>query len=226
MKPVIELKNVSKVYELGKVEVKALKEINLKIERNKFVGIIGPSGSGKSTLLHVMCCLSRPTSGKVYIDGVDTSELNDNELAKIRGEKIGFVFQNFNLIQRLTALENVMLPMWFVGKKEEDRKEKAKKLLEMVGLSHRIKHRPSELSGGERQRVAIARALANDPSVIVADEPTGNLDSKAGKEIINIFKDLHRRDRTILLVTHDLNIAKRTKKKIYIKDGKIEKVIE
>ncbi|MCD6367764.1 MAG: ABC transporter ATP-binding protein [Candidatus Aenigmarchaeota archaeon] len=226
MKPVIELKNVSKVYELGKVEVKALKEINLKIERNKFVGIIGPSGSGKSTLLHVMCCLSRPTSGKVYIDGVDTSELNDNELAKIRGEKIGFVFQNFNLIQRLTALENVMLPMWFVGKKEEDRKEKAKKLLEMVGLGHRIKHRPSELSGGERQRVAIARALANDPSVIVADEPTGNLDSKAGKEIINIFKDLHRRDRTILLVTHDLNIAKRTKKKIYIKDGKIEKVIE
>ena len=223
MKLLIELKNVKKVYRMGKVEVPALKGINLKIKRNEFVSIVGASGSGKSTLLNVMCCLSRPTEGKVLIEGKDTAKMSDDELAVIRGEKIGFVFQTFNLIQRLTALENVMLPMWFLGKGEMERKERAKKLLEMVGLGHRIKHKPSELSGGERQRVAIARALANDPPIIVGDEPTGNLDSKTGKEIINIFKELYKQGRTIILVTHDMSIARQAKRRIYLKDGKIIK---
>lgn len=224
MNPLIELKNVKKVYRMGKVDVPALKGINLKIKRNEFVSIVGASGSGKSTLLNVMCCLSRPTEGKVLIEGKDTAKMSDDELAVIRGEKIGFVFQTFNLIQRLTALENVMLPMWFLGKGEKERKERAKKLLEMVGLGHRIKHKPSELSGGERQRVAIARALANDPPIIVGDEPTGNLDSKTGKEIINIFKELYKQGRTIILVTHDMSIARQAKRRIYLKDGKIIKM--
>ncbi len=223
MKPLIELKNVKKVYRMGKVEVPALKGINLKIKRNEFISIVGASGSGKSTLLNVMCCLSRPTEGKVLIEGKDTAKMSDDELAVIRGEKIGFVFQTFNLIQRLTALENVMLPMWFLGKGEKEMKERAKKLLEMVGLGHRIKHKPSEMSGGERQRVAIARALANDPPIIVGDEPTGNLDSKSGKEIISIFKELYKQGRTIILVTHDMSIARQAKRRIYLKDGKIIK---
>jgi len=224
MKPIIELRNAKKIYKMGQVEVRALDGVSLKIEKNEFISIIGPSGSGKSTLLDVMCCLSRPTEGKVFIDGKDTSKMNDDELAYIRGRKIGFVFQTFNLIQRLTALENVMLPMWFIGKPESERKKRAKEVLKAVGLEKRIKHRPSEMSGGERQRVAIARALANNPSIIVGDEPTGNLDSKAGKEILNIFENLYREGRTVILVTHDLSIAKPTKKRIYIKDGKIEKM--
>ena len=224
MKPIIELKNVKKNYQLGKVNVMALDGITMKINKNEFISIVGASGSGKSTLLHVMCCLSRPTEGKVLIDGKNTAEMDDNELAIIRGKKIGFVFQTFNLIQRLSALENVTLPMWFLGKSEKEREERAKKLLKMVGLEHRMKHKPSEMSGGERQRVAIARALANDPPVIVGDEPTGNLDSKTGKEIINIFRNLYDQGRTVILVTHDLNIAKRTKRRIYLKDGKIIKM--
>jgi len=224
MKPIIELRNAKKIYKMGQVEVRALDGVSLKIDKNEFISIIGPSGSGKSTLLDVMCCLSRPTEGKVFIDGKDTSKMNDDELAYIRGRKIGFVFQTFNLIQRLTALENVMLPMWFIGKPESERKKRAKEVLKAVGLEKRIKHRPSEMSGGERQRVAIARALANNPSIIVGDEPTGNLDSKAGKEILNIFENLYREGRTVILVTHDLSIAKPTKKRIYIKDGKIEKM--
>jgi len=224
MKPIIELKNVKKNYQLGKVNVMALDGITMKINKNEFISIVGASGSGKSTLLHVMCCLSRPTEGKVLIDGKNTAEMDDNELAIIRGKKIGFVFQTFNLIQRLSALENVTLPMWFLGKSEKEREERAKKLLKMVGLEHRMKHKPSEMSGGERQRVAIARALANDPPVIVGDEPTGNLDSKTGKEIINIFRNLYKQGRTVILVTHDLNIAKQTKRRIYLKDGKIIKM--
>ncbi|MCK4634794.1 MAG: ABC transporter ATP-binding protein [Candidatus Aenigmarchaeota archaeon] len=223
MKTIIELKNVKKIYQMGIVQVKALDGISFKINRNEFMSVVGASGSGKSTLLNVMCCLSRPSEGKVLIEGRDIAEMDDNELAVIRGREIGFVFQTFNLIQRLSALENVTLPMWFMGKSEEERVERAKKLLKMVGLEHRMKHRPSELSGGERQRVAIARSLANDPPIIVGDEPTGNLDSKTGKEILNIFKDLYKQGRTVILVTHDASIAKETKKRIYIKDGKIEK---
>ncbi len=224
MKTIIELKNVKKIYQMGQVQVKALDDISFKINKNEFISVVGASGSGKSTLLNVMCCLSRPTEGKVLIEGRDIAEMNDNELAVIRGKEIGFVFQTFNLIQRLSALENVTLPIWFVGKSEEERTERAKKLLKMVGLEHRIKHKPSEMSGGERQRVAIARSLANDPPIIVGDEPTGNLDSKTGKEILNIFKTLYKQGRTVILVTHDASIAKETKKRIYIKDGKIEKM--
>lgn len=225
MKSLIELKNVKKIYKMGQIEVKALDGINLKINRNEFISIIGPSGSGKSTLLDVMCCLSRPTEGKVFIDGKDTSEMNDDELAYIRGRKIGFVFQTFNLIQRLSAIENVMLPMWFIGKSEDERRKRAKEVLKAVGLEKRIKHRPSEMSGGERQRVAIARALANNPPIIVGDEPTGNLDSKAGKDILNIFSELHKQGRTVVIVTHDPMIAKKTKRRVYIMDGKIEKEV-
>ena len=224
MKPIIELKNVKKNYQLGKVNVTALDGVTMKINKNEFISIVGASGSGKSTLLHVMCCLSRPTEGKVLIDGKNIAEMDENELAIIRGKKIGFVFQTFNLIQRLSALENVTLPMWFLGKSEKEREERAKKLLKMVGLEHRMKHKPSEMSGGERQRVAIARALANDPPVIVGDEPTGNLDSKTGKEIISIFRNLYKQGRTVILVTHDIEIAKRTKRRIYLKDGKIIKM--
>jgi len=224
VKPLIEMKNVSKIYKMDHFEIRALDGINLQINRNEFIAIVGASGSGKSTLLDVMCCLSRPTLGKVLIEGRDISKMSDNELAVIRGQKIGFVFQTFNLIQRLSALENVMLPMWFVGKSEEDQKERAKRILEDVNLGNRIKHRPSELSGGERQRVAIARALANDPPIIVGDEPTGNLDSRTGKEILNILKELYKQGRTVILVTHDVNIAREAKKKIYLKDGKIEKM--
>lgn len=223
MKPIIELKDVEKIYRMGQTEVRALDGISMKINKNEFMAIVGASGSGKSTLLDVMCCLSRPTHGKVTIDGRDIAHMDDNELAKIRGKKIGFVFQTFNLIQRLSGLENVALPMWFMGKSEAERDERARELLKMVGLEHRMKHRPSELSGGERQRVAIARSLANDPDIIVGDEPTGNLDSKTGREILNIFRNLYKQGKTVVLVTHDLGIARETKKRIYLKDGKIEK---
>ncbi len=223
MKNIIELKKVKKIYKMGKIEVNALNGVSFKINKNEFISIVGASGSGKSTLLNVMCCLSRPTEGKVTIGGRDISKMDDNELAVIRGKKIGFVFQTFNLIQRLNAVENVTLPMWFVGKSEGERRERALKLLKMVGLEKRIDHRPSEMSGGERQRVAIARSLANNPSIIVGDEPTGNLDSKTGKEILNIFKDLYKKGKTVILVTHDKSIAKQAKKRIYLKDGKIEK---
>jgi putative ABC transport system ATP-binding protein len=224
MKPIIELKNAKKIYQMGHVEVKALDGVSLKINKNEFISIVGASGSGKSTMLTVMSCLSRPTEGKVLIDGRDIAEMDDNELAVIRGQKIGFVFQTFNLIQRLSALENVTLPMWFMGKNESERRKRAKKLLEMVGLGHRITHRPSEMSGGERQRVAMARSLANDPPIVVGDEPTGNLDSKTGKEILNIFRSLYKQGKTVIIVTHDVNIAKETKKRVYLKDGKIEKM--
>ncbi|MCD6477390.1 MAG: ABC transporter ATP-binding protein [Candidatus Aenigmarchaeota archaeon] len=225
MKPLIELKNVKKIYRMGNIDVKALNGVNLKINRNELISIIGPSGSGKSTLLDVMCCLNRPTEGKVFIEGRDTSKMNDDELAYIRGRKIGFVFQTFNLIQRLTALENVMLPMWFVGKPEKERRRRAMKVLNEVGLKNRANHKPSEMSGGERQRVAIARALVNDPPIIVGDEPTGNLDSKSGMEILKIFEKLHKQGRTVIIVTHDIKIANKTKRKIHIRDGKIEKEV-
>jgi len=221
MKPVVELKNVSKKYKMDDVEVQALYNINLKIKSEEFVSIIGPSGSGKSTMLHIMGCLDRPTTGYVFIDGINTSELSDNELAKIRGSKIGFVFQTFNLINRLTALENVMLPMWFNNVPKEQRKKRAQQLLKEVGLEKRMLHTPNQLSGGERQRVAIARALANDPAIILADEPTGNLDTKSGKEILKIFEKLNKRGRTIVIITHDLNIARVSEKIIHIMDGRL-----
>ncbi len=218
----IKLENVWKIYQLGEVRVNALKGINLEIAPGGFITIMGSSGSGKSTLLHILGCLDIPTQGKVSFEGEDISELSQNQLSEIRGQKIGFVFQQFNLIANLNALENVMLPMTFQGVSEKDRKEKAKTILASFGLEKRLFHRPSELSGGEQQRIAIARALANDPDIILADEPTGNLDSVTGKQILEILTDLHKKKKkTIIVITHDPNIASYSKEIINIKDGQI-----
>ncbi len=220
MESVVELKNVEKEYIMGEVKIKAINGVSLKIRKSENVAIMGPSGSGKSTMLHLIGCLDRPTKGKIFIDGKNVSNLSGNELAKIRREKIGFIFQFFNLIPTFTALGNVELPMIF--SKKQNRKERAKELLKAVGLGHRLYHYPSQLSGGETQRVAIARALANDPEIILADEPTGNLDSKSGKEIMDILVKLNKeRGTTLLIVTHDNSIAKHAKRIIKLKDGKI-----
>ncbi|MEM5853095.1 MAG: ABC transporter ATP-binding protein [Candidatus Aenigmatarchaeota archaeon] len=224
MKPTVELKNVSKIYKMDEVEVVALKDVNLKIMEKEFVAIIGPSGSGKSTLLHLIGLLDKPTSGKVFLDGIDTSKLKDKQLARLRGEKIGFVFQFFNLYPTLTALENVELPMIIAEKNKKESEKRAIELLKKVGLEKRADHLPSQLSGGERQRVAIARALANDPALILADEPTGNLDSKSGEEIMKIFDKLKEDGKTIVMVTHEMNIARYAERIIYLKDGRIIKV--
>jgi len=220
--PILRLEDVWKTYHIGEVETKALQGISLEINRGSFVSIVGPSGSGKSTLLNIMGLLDFPDEGKVFIEGKDISTLSLNEIAQIRGEKLGFVFQQFNLIQHLSALENVILPMIFQGVKENEAKERAKKLLALVELEEKINRKPFQLSGGEQQRVAIARALINNPAIILADEPTGNLDSKTGKMIMEIFKKLHKEEnRTIVVVTHDSYIASYGEQKILIQDGKI-----
>ena len=217
----IQTRNLTKIYKLGKVEVVALKDINLEIEAGEFVSITGPSGSGKSTLLHLLGCLDTPTSGQYILEG---TEINRQvNLSQIRREKIGFVFQTFNLLPRLTALENVEVPMIYKGLLAGERKARAQELLESVGLGSRINHRPNELSGGERQRVAIARALANNPSVILADEPTGNLDSKSGAEILKILTNLNQQGTTVILVTHEKFIAEQADRTIKIFDGRIVK---
>ena len=217
----IKLENVWKVYQLGTVELPVLKGINLEIFPGNFVVILGPSGSGKSTLLHIIGLLDTPTIGKVFLKDEDTSKLSEDELAQIRGKEIGFIFQQFNLLSNLTALENVMMPMIFQGITEKERRERAEFLLESVGLKERMLHRPFELSGGEQQRIAIARSLSNNPEVIVADEPTGNLDSKSGQKILEILKKLNKKGRTIILVTHNKEIASAAERIINIKDGKI-----
>jgi putative ABC transport system ATP-binding protein len=217
----VNLKGVGKVYGMDGVEVRALNNVDLSIDKNEFVAIMGPSGSGKSTLLQLIGCLDRPTSGKVFLDAVDISKINDNELARLRGREIGFVFQTFNLYPTLTALENVELPMMIIEKSKKERRARALELLKTVGLKERADHLPSQLSGGERQRIAIARALANDPEIILADEPTGNLDSISGSEVMKIFVNLHESGKTIVVITHDENIASHAKKIVKIKDGKI-----
>jgi len=222
MKPVIELNQVSKTYKMDDIEVQALNNVDLKIRKKEFVAITGPSGSGKSTLLHMIGCLDRPSSGKIFLDGTDISKLNDSELARLRGRKIGFVFQFFYLYPTLTAKENVELPMMIVEQNKDTRGKKALELLKIVGLEKRAGHLPSQLSGGERQRVAIARALANDPSLLLADEPTGNLDSKAGKEIMGLFVNLSEEGRTIVVVTHEDYIASHAESVVKIKDGRIQ----
>lgn len=221
MSSVIELDHVSKVYKMDEVKVQALNNVDLKIKEKEFMAIMGPSGSGKSTMLQMIGCLDRPSSGKVFIDGTDISKLDDMKLARLRGQKIGFVFQYFNLYPSMTAQGNVELPMMIVEKEKEYREKKSLELLKIVGLEERAKHLPSQLSGGERQRVAIARALANDPSFILADEPTGNLDSKSGSDVMKIFVKLNKEGKTMIIVTHDETIASHAKRIVKVKDGEI-----
>jgi putative ABC transport system ATP-binding protein len=217
----IRTESITKVYNLGKTVVEALRGVTLEIEQGEYVAIMGPSGSGKSTLMHLLGCLDTPTSGKYFFADKDISLLNDVELASLRNKKVGFVFQTFNLLPRLSALQNVELPLVYGGSNSKLRREKAKAMLKRVGLSERMSHRPNELSGGELQRVAVARALVNEPSIILADEPTGNLDSKTGAEIMKLFDVLATEGNTIVLVTHDPNVANHAKRKIRIVDGKV-----
>lgn len=217
----IEFKKVTKIYETYEIQTYALNEVDLFIEKNEFVAVMGPSGSGKSTLLNIVGCLDKPTKGEYYLEGVNIGELNDKTLAKIRNKKIGFIFQTFNLIHDLTAIENVEIPLLYAGLSTKERKEKAKQMLIKVGLGARLNHYPYQLSGGQQQRVAIARALVNEPLILVADEPTGNLDTNTGCEIMNILTTLHQEGMTILMVTHDREWANYAKRIIQIKDGRI-----
>ncbi|MGE0032354.1 ABC transporter ATP-binding protein [Pseudothermotoga sp.] len=218
---IIRVENVKKIYRMGDNEVRALDGVSLVVEEGEFLIVMGPSGSGKTTLLHLMGCLDKPTEGEIYIASTPVSKLNDPQLAKIRNKMVGFVFQQFNLLPRLTALENVELPMIYAGVPKAARRRKAKELLELVGLGDRLHHRPTQLSGGQMQRVAIARALANDPVVLLADEPTGNLDSKSGEEILKIFSGLNKRGQTIVIVTHDPEVARHGDRIVRMRDGKI-----
>ncbi len=223
---IINLVDVWKIYKMGEVDVKALSGVNLKVKKGEFLAIQGRSGSGKSTLVNAIGCLDVPTKGKIYLDGRDISKLSESSLAQIRGKKIGFVFQQFNLIHTLTALENIMLPMMFQDVSMEKREKRAKELLELVGLGDRTHHRPNQLSGGEQQRVAIARALANDPDVILADEPTGNLDTKTGLMVMSFLKKLNKQGKTIVMVTHDDYLAKAAHRRAYLEDGQIVKSLK
>jgi len=218
----IRAENLWKVYELEKQEVRALQGVSFAVMPNEFMAIMGPSGGGKSTLMNILGCLDTPTDGNYHLNGRLVSALTENELAHIRNREIGFVFQVFNLLPRATAFRNVELPLIYKGTRKSDREAKVRRALEMVEMSARMSHRPSELSGGERQRVAIARALVNEPSIILADEPTGNLDSRTGAEIINLFRKLHDQGNTIIIVSHDKEIADQTQRIIFLRDGKIE----
>lgn len=218
----VRVEGVRKTYMLGTHPVEVLKGVDLSVEKGEFVAIMGRSGSGKSTLMNLMGCLDRPTAGEVYIDGVAVSPLADNELARIRGRKVGFVFQTFNLISRMSARENVELPMVYQGVPSAVRRRRAEELLSQMGLGDRYDHKPPVLSGGERQRVAIARALANEPTLVLADEPTGNLDSKRGREIMEIFSELNENGTTIVMVTHDAEVAGYAHRRVVLKDGLIE----
>jgi putative ABC transport system ATP-binding protein len=225
MTVVLEARDVHKTYPLGKVEVSALRGVTIEIEQGEFVAILGPSGSGKSTLLHVLGGLDRPDKGSIYIDGINLSTLNDAKLAEVRLHKIGFVFQFFNLLPRLTALKNVELPLTLADVSEKESVQKATEMLELVGLKDRMHHRPTELSGGEQQRVAVARALINDPKIVLADEPTGNLDTKTGWEIVSLMKRLStEKNQTFVVVTHDQGVAENANRIIHLKDGVIQGV--
>ncbi len=215
----MQIENLERVYHLGKANVAALKGVSFNIEDGEFVAIMGPSGSGKSTLMHILGCLDRPTQGRYYLEGHDISKLSDNQLAEIRNKNIGFVFQQFNLLPRMNSLHNVEIPLIYRHTRRSTRLEKAKKALERVGLGERLHHKPSEVSGGEKQRVAIARALINDPSLILADEPTGNLDTRTGNEIMKIFHNLNQQGHTIIVVTHENEIARQARRVIRLRDG-------
>jgi putative ABC transport system ATP-binding protein len=221
-KDVIRLDNVSKVYQMGEVEVAALKGVSLRIKKGDFVAITGSSGSGKSTMMNLVGCLDLPSSGSIFLDNRNISDMHESELAQVRGKTIGFIFQQFHLIPSLDALENVMLPLEFQDMGTDEARQKASHYLNIVGLSDRMHHLPSQLSGGQQQRVAIARALSNNPEVILADEPTGNLDSKAGQEVLALLRDLWKKEgKTIIMVTHDLDLAKEARTQVHLKDGQI-----
>ena len=219
----LEIKKVKKIYQMGKVKVEALRGVSFYIDKGEFVAIMGPSGSGKSTLMHIIGCLDQPTEGNFIIGGKDVSKLNDDRLAEIRNKRIGFVFQQFNLLSRTSVLHNVEIPLIYAGLKSKQRRKLAMQALESVGLGDRVKHKPNEISGGEKQRAAIARALVNNPLIILADEPTGNLDTKIGEEIMKIFDKLHQEGHTIIMVTHEAEIARHARRIIHLRDGLIEK---
>ena len=221
--PVIQLRGVKKNYEIGEHSVFALRGVDLDIRRNEYVAIMGPSGSGKSTLMNVVGCLDTPSEGEYWLEGNQVSEMNDDQLARIRNRHIGFVFQTFNLLPRATALHNVELPLIYAGLRRNERNDRAKNVLNLVGLGDRMSHRPAELSGGQRQRVAIARALVTEPSILLADEPTGNLDSRTSEEIMRLLEDLHDGGQTIVLVTHEADIAAHARRRITLRDGIIER---
>lgn len=215
----IDLKNITKTYDMGSVQVEVLRGITMHVGEGEFIAIVGPSGSGKSTLMNMIGCLDTPTTGEYYLDGKEISTYNEKQLSKIRNQKIGFIFQKFNLLPKLSALENVELPLIYRGMSQKERRQRSIDALTKVGLSDRMNHKPTELSGGQQQRVAIARALAGDPPVLLADEPTGNLDSKSGSDVMNLIKQLSSEGKTIVLITHDNEIAMEAKKTIIIKDG-------
>lgn len=218
---VFEFRNVSKSYVMGEATVHALDGVDVRVETGEFLAILGPSGSGKSTLMHIMGCMDQPTEGEVVLDGTELSKISKGKLARIRRSKIGFVFQSFNLLPKLSVLENVMLPLIYCHTPKAEALRRANEVLETVGLADRVRHMPSQLSGGQRQRVAIARALVNDPRVILADEPTGNLDTESARRVLQLFEDLHQRGRTIVLVTHDPRVADVAKRIIVVEDGKV-----
>ncbi len=219
----LEIKKIKKIYQMGKVKVEALRGVSFYINKGEFVAIMGPSGSGKSTLMHIIGCLDQPTEGSFIIGGKDVSKLNDDRLAEIRNKRIGFVFQQFNLLSRTSILHNVEIPLIYAGLKSKQRRNLAMQALESVGLGDRVKHKPNEISGGEKQRAAIARALVNDPLIILADEPTGNLDTKTGEEIMKIFYKLHQQGHTVIMVTHEAEVARHARRIIHLRDGLIEK---
>lgn len=220
---IISLENIRKTYDLGQVKIEVLKGLNTTIKKNEYVAIMGPSGSGKSTLMNILGCLDKPSNGSYVLNGTDVSRMDDDELAEVRNKEIGFVFQTFNLLARLSGIENVALPLIYAGIKKSDRIKRAEDILKAVGLGHRMHHRPNELSGGERQRVAVARALVNNPSIILADEPTGNLDTRTSYEIMELFEDIHRKGNTVIIVTHEEDIARYAHRIIRIRDGVIER---
>ena len=220
--PIIKVSDITKKYVIGTEEINALNGVTLEVQKNEYVALMGPSGSGKSTLMNMLGCLDSPTSGEYILNGIPVAKMTDNELAEVRNKEIGFVFQTFNLLPRSTTLENVALPLVYAGSKKEARDLRAKEVLEQVGLGNRMSHKPNELSGGQRQRVAIARALVNKPAIILADEPTGNLDSKTSIEIMGLLEDIHKLGNTIILVTHEEDIAKYAHRIVRLKDGIIE----